>query len=256
MRDRNIDQQIMINEIAILPATLNDLDQIVQLEIDGFHEDEFQHWKYSISLRDPRALPPAFKSWIARRKYRSLEDPFTRLLVAFHIPTSTVVGFAQWHIPRTHLPALSYGTKMSRFLQRYVDALEDSVYGQLYFNFPHMRTLQRKTRSALDAAIGPDELYWHLHLLVVDKAYRGQRIGSKLYLLLFDYLREKLIFSLRLESGLSEARIRNEPVYLESSPAGKNLYIHHGFRPTMSEPVIVGYDSFDQPVDFLGMRLN
>lgn len=168
-------------------------------------------------IREPN--PTIRKARLTKRLLPTFRDPkiHVRWLKAIHVPTSTIVGIAGWFAPGSpvHNPwrrsAVDYyGWKA---LMGWSDAEVDEMWTGV-------------SLEAWDGEIGKgdedrkrilgEEKHWYLAPLLTWPEWQGKGVASKL-------------MKWAIERADRETPVT--PLYLESAPTARAVYLHHGFQP-------------------------
>ncbi|PVH97924.1 hypothetical protein DM02DRAFT_532181 [Periconia macrospinosa] len=171
--------------------------------------------KEPLSIRHPSL--ETRKARMTKRILPTFRDP--RVLVdwvkAVHVPTSTVIGIAGWfapgcplHNPWRRSAVDFYGWKD---LMGWSDEEVDEMWSgtDLAGWDDEMAKNDEDRRRYFDG-----EEHWFLAPLITWKEWQGKGVGSKL-----------------LNWGIEKADREGVPLYLESAPTARAVYLHSGFVP-------------------------
>lgn len=175
------------------------------------------------ALKEPPSMRPASlsirKERLTKRLLPTFRDPNVRVdwVKAIHVPTSTVIGLAGWfapgcplHNPWRRSAVDFYNWKV---LMQWSDADVEEMWSgvDLAAWDGEMAEKDEDRRRYFDG-----EEHWFLAPLLTWQEWQGKGIGSKL-------------LKYAMEKADSEDPV--VPLYLESAPTARAVYLHSGFVP-------------------------
>ncbi|KAJ4356973.1 hypothetical protein N0V95_002916 [Ascochyta clinopodiicola] len=173
------------------------------------------------SKREPLHLRPVndeirFER-MAKRIQPSFSQPGMHWIKAVHVPTSTIIGAAGWAGPTLPLHHIYRRSAMAFYGWQEKFGLSDSDIDELWAHTDDEAWSGGfvKDDDARRDIVG-DEPHWYLAPLMTWPGWQGRGVGKKL-----------------LNWAIEQADAQNPPtpMYLESAPTARAVYMHVGFEP-------------------------
>ncbi|KAF2493952.1 acyl-CoA N-acyltransferase [Lophium mytilinum] len=208
------ERRLPSSDISISEATVEDLPRIVE----GFYASfppQFWERKEPLALRPPTEAIRHER--FIRRLLPTFSNPNVHWIIAKHVPTNAIMGVAGWTAPGAPIHNFFRRSAVDFFGWRSQYACSDAEYDALWsvLNKEAWEDQFTKDDETRKQVLG-DEPHWYLAPLFTFPEWQGRGVG-------------KLLLSWAIEQADKTEPVT--PLYLESTPTARAVYMHCGFVP-------------------------
>ncbi|KAF2639437.1 acyl-CoA N-acyltransferase [Massarina eburnea CBS 473.64] len=208
------ERRLPSSDISISEAVVEDLPRIV--------EGLYASWPpQSWEKNEPLALRPPTEAIrherFVRRLRPSFRYPRIRWIVAKHIPTGEIIGCAAWTAPGNPVHNFFRKTAVDFYGWRDQYNCSDEEFDEVWsgVNMENWDGGFARNDDVRKDLLG-DEPHWYLVFLYTFPEWQGRGVG-------------KLLLNWAIDQA--DATDPVTPMYLESAPSARGVYMHCGFVP-------------------------
>jgi GNAT superfamily N-acetyltransferase len=207
-------ERIPDSDIQLLLCTAADAPHVAAGMYRSF-PDGFWDKMEPLSIRDPDQA--ARERRMATRLLPTFHNPHMKFVKAVHVPSNQVVGIAGWAGPGMAVHNVWRRSAVEFYGYKEIMGWSDEEVDEMW---------SRTSVEAWDGNFGDcdrirkelmgDEPHWFLAPLLTWPEFQGRGIGSML---------------IKWATEQADATDPPTPLYLESAPTARAIYMHHGFVP-------------------------